>query len=97
MASEREIRMKSLSLCSNVTASSKIPVWRNVALHDRCSQQDMVKMREAFQQASGKTMTAAEFRDLLKTLLNLEYDDDEFKIMFLKVSHVVNLRWIRRL
>uniref|UniRef100_A0A2A4JIW6 WD repeat-containing protein on Y chromosome n=1 Tax=Heliothis virescens TaxID=7102 RepID=A0A2A4JIW6_HELVI len=60
--------------------------WRNVALHDRCSMEDMLKLKEAFQQAFNNKLMANEFRNLLKTLLNVEYDDDQFKILFLKVE-----------
>ncbi|KAJ8731038.1 hypothetical protein PYW08_002451 [Mythimna loreyi] len=77
--------LRSLSVCTEVSGWSKPQVWRNVALHDWCSMEDMEMMKAAFQQASHNHMTAAQFRDLLKTLLNV-YDDDEFKIMFLKMN-----------
>ncbi|KAJ8721737.1 hypothetical protein PYW07_002512 [Mythimna separata] len=88
MEGEREIEKEEESLTQGTIASvlSQFQAWRNVALHDRCSIADMLKMRNAFQQASGQEMTAAEFRDLLKTLLHVDYDDEEFKIMFLKMN-----------
>ncbi|KAH9642093.1 hypothetical protein HF086_007213 [Spodoptera exigua] len=66
-------------------------VFRNVQLHDKCTIQDMLKMKEAFSEAYNNQMVAQEFRTALKTLLNVEYDDEEFKILFLKVTTVVEM------
>ncbi|CAH0702623.1 unnamed protein product [Spodoptera exigua] len=70
-------------------------VFRNVQLHDKCTIQDMLKMKEAFSEAYNNQMVAQEFRTALKTLLNVEYDDEEFKILFLKMntSRTGNVDW----
>nr|XP_021191177.2 WD repeat-containing protein on Y chromosome [Helicoverpa armigera] len=84
MASESNVR--SLLSMSSKSESSTRAFWRNAALHDRCSMQDMVAIKEAFQNAPNNQMNSLEFRNLLKTLLNVEYDDDEYKILFMKVN-----------
>ncbi|CAH2107918.1 unnamed protein product [Euphydryas editha] len=60
--------------------------WRNAPLHERCSMTDMVKIKEAFQTAYRNKMLPTEFRNLLRTLLGVEYDDEEFKILFMKIN-----------
>nr|XP_049696246.1 WD repeat-containing protein on Y chromosome isoform X1 [Helicoverpa armigera] len=90
MANDSQIRstmsMSSKSEGSLTAVTRAGPGWRNVALHDRCSMEDMLKLKEAFQQAFNNKLMANEFRNLLKTLLNVEYDDDQFKILFLKMN-----------
>lgn len=87
MANESEVR--SIVSVSSKSEGSTTAVgktyWRNAALHDRCSMSDMVKLKEAFEEAYKNKMLPTEFRTLLKTMLNVDYDDDEFKILFLKV------------
>ncbi|XP_026732970.1 WD repeat-containing protein on Y chromosome-like [Trichoplusia ni] len=88
MANESEVRsIVSVSSKSegSTTAVAKT-YWRNAALHDRCSMSDMVKLKEAFEAAYKNKMLPTEFRTLLKTMLNVDYDDDEFKILFLKIN-----------
>lgn len=46
----------------------------------------MVKLKDAFESAYKNIMLPNEFRTSLKVLLNVEYDDEEYKILFLKVS-----------
>lgn len=58
---------------------------RNVPLHERCSMSEMVKIKEAFQAAYRNKLLPTEFRNILRTLLNVEYDDEEFNILFMKV------------
>lgn len=60
--------------------------WRNAALHERCSMKDMERIRDAFREAFGNKMTALEFRAALKSLLDVDYDDEDFKILFMKVG-----------
>ncbi|XP_045768906.1 WD repeat-containing protein on Y chromosome-like [Maniola jurtina] len=60
--------------------------WRNAPLHERCSMAEMVKIKEAFQEAYRNKLMAEEFRRLLRTLLNVEYDDEEFNILFMKIN-----------
>ncbi|KAJ0175384.1 hypothetical protein K1T71_008543 [Dendrolimus kikuchii] len=82
--------MKSLMTLSSRSEGSTGPatktLWRNAALHDRCTMVDMVKLKEAFQTAYRNKLMPTEFRNLLKTLLNVEYDDDEYKILFMKIN-----------
>lgn len=59
--------------------------WRNVPLHERCSMSDMLTLKEAFDSAYMNKLLPSQFRNLLRTTLNVEYDDEEFKILFLKV------------
>lgn len=47
---------------------------------------DMLKIKESFDKANLNKLLPTEFRNLLFTLLNVEYDDEEFKLLFLKVS-----------
>ncbi|XP_034826941.1 WD repeat-containing protein on Y chromosome-like [Maniola hyperantus] len=60
--------------------------WRNAPLHERCSMAEMVKLKEAFQEAYRNKLMAEEFRRLLRTLLNVEYDDEDFNILFMKIN-----------
>lgn len=87
MANDSDI--KSLMSLSSKSEGSTAHVarsrWRNAPLHERCTMPDMVKIKEAFQNAYRNKLLPNEFRALLRTLLNVEYDDDEFKILFLKV------------
>ncbi|XP_072939035.1 WD repeat-containing protein on Y chromosome-like [Epargyreus clarus] len=82
--------MKSLMTLSSKSEASSAPLsrakWRNVPLHERCALSDMVKIKEAFQDAYRNKFLPNEFRDLLRTLLNVEYDDEEYKILFLKIN-----------
>lgn len=92
------IKMTNESIKSLMTLSSrsdgstglagKTP-WRNAALHDRCTLIDMIKLKEAFKSAYRNKLLATEFRNLLKNLLNVEYDDDEYKILFMKVRFLL--------
>lgn len=80
--------IKSLMTLSSKSEGSTAPIrirWRNAPLHERCSLSDMIKIKEAFQEAYRNKLLPNEFRNLLRTLLNVEYDDDEFNILFLKV------------
>lgn len=87
MANDCEV--KSIMSISSKSEGSTAPLsrirWRNAPLHERCSMADMVKIKEAFQAAYRNKMLPTEFRNLLRTLLNVEYDDDEFNILFMKV------------
>ncbi|KAG6461155.1 hypothetical protein O3G_MSEX012443 [Manduca sexta] len=88
MANDSEIR--SLMTLSSKSEGSTAPQtrarWRNAPLHDRCTINDMVKLKEAFQAAYRNKLLPNEFRNLLRTLLNVEYDEDEFKILFMKIN-----------
>lgn len=81
--------IKSLMTLSSKSEGSTAPAirirWRNAPLHERCSMADMIKIQDAFQEAYRNKLLPNEFRNLLRTLLNVEYDDDEFKILFMKV------------
>lgn len=82
-----------MTLSSKSEGSTAAPAtrmrWRNAPLHERCSMADMIKIQEAFQEAYRNKLLPNEFRNLLRTLLNVEYDDDAFKILFMKVfAHV---------
>lgn len=88
MANESEIRsLMSLSSKSDLSTAAVTmrTRWRNAPLHERCSMADMVKIKEAFQAAYLNKLLPNDFRDLLRNLLNVEYDDEEFKILFMKV------------
>ncbi|RVE45325.1 hypothetical protein evm_010030 [Chilo suppressalis] len=77
----------SLSTLSEVsTTAHNRSRWRNAPLHERCTMQDMLKIKEAFQNAYRNKLLPNEFRTLLRNLLNVEYDDEEFKILFLKIN-----------
>ncbi|KAM3959580.1 WD repeat-containing protein on Y chromosome [Aphomia sociella] len=88
MANDSDI--KSLMTVSSKSEASTAPAtrvrWRNAPLHERCSIIDMVKIKEAFQAAYRNKLLPNEFRNLLCTLLNVEYDDEEFKILFMKIN-----------
>ncbi|KAI8422149.1 hypothetical protein MSG28_006060 [Choristoneura fumiferana] len=89
MANESEIRsLMSLSSKSDVStaAATMRTRWRNAPLHERCSMADMIKIKEAFQAAYLNKLMPNDFRDLLRNLLNVEYDDEEFKILFMKIN-----------
>nr|XP_049696249.1 WD repeat-containing protein on Y chromosome [Helicoverpa armigera] len=88
MARESEVRSL-LTLSSKSEDSSALAArlrWRNAALHDRCNMKDMERIKEAFEESYNNKMGPLEFRDLLKTLLNVEYDDEEFNILFMKMN-----------
>ncbi|CAG4961705.1 unnamed protein product, partial [Parnassius apollo] len=85
MANESDMRSL-LTISSERSTQSAVRKWRNVPLHERCSMNDMVKIKEAFEVAHGNKLLANEFRDLLRTLLNVEYDDEDFKILFMKIN-----------
>ncbi|CAB3250854.1 unnamed protein product [Arctia plantaginis] len=88
MANESEVRslMSLSSRSEGSTAAQMRSRWRNAPLHERCSMNDMVKLKDAFESAYKNIMMANEFRTLLKVLLNVEYDDEEYKILFLKIN-----------
>ncbi|XP_022814894.1 WD repeat-containing protein on Y chromosome-like [Spodoptera litura] len=90
MARELNIDMRSQSILSmselgstNVVGQAR---WRNAPLHDRCGMNDMRNIKAAFQVAFNNKMTPVEFRALLKTLLDVDYDDEDFNIMFMKIN-----------
>ncbi|XP_047019630.1 WD repeat-containing protein on Y chromosome-like [Helicoverpa zea] len=88
MARESEVRSL-LTLSSKSEDSSALAArlrWRNAALHDRCNMKDMERIKEAFEESYNNKMGPLEFRDLLKSLLNVEYDDEEFNILFMKMN-----------
>uniref|UniRef100_A0A2A4JJ24 WD repeat-containing protein on Y chromosome n=1 Tax=Heliothis virescens TaxID=7102 RepID=A0A2A4JJ24_HELVI len=88
MARESEVRSL-LTLSSKSEDSSALAArvrWHNAELHDRCSMRDMEKIRKAFEESFNNKMGPLEFRDLLKTLLNVEYDDDEYNLLFMKMN-----------
>lgn len=84
--------IKSLMSLSTKSEGSTAPAvrfrWRNAPLHERCSITDMVKIKDAFEEAYRNKMMPHEFRDMLRTLLNVEYDDDEYNILFMKVNYL---------
>ncbi|CAF4905141.1 WD repeat-containing protein on Y chromosome isoform X1 [Pieris napi] len=85
-----DVDVKSIMSISSKSEGSTAPITRtklkNAPLHERCAIPDMVKIKELFQAAYRNKMLPNEFRNLLRTLLNVEYDDDEFKILFLKIN-----------
>ncbi|XP_038214707.1 WD repeat-containing protein on Y chromosome [Zerene cesonia] len=88
MANDIEVKsIMSISSKSEVsTAALTRTRWKNAPLHERCTTADMLKIKDAFQEAYRNKMLPNEFRNLLRTLLNVEYDDDEFNILFLKIN-----------
>ncbi|XP_059049604.1 WD repeat-containing protein on Y chromosome-like [Achroia grisella] len=82
--------MKSLMTLSSKSEGSTAPAarlrWRNAPLHERCTMTDMVKLKDAFQTAYRNVLLPNDFRNLLRTLLNVEYDDEEFQILFMKIN-----------
>ncbi|KAJ8731039.1 hypothetical protein PYW08_002452 [Mythimna loreyi] len=86
----QESDMRSLSLLSVKTEDSATAAararWRNAALHERCSMSDMERIKEAFQEAYEHKMTRLQFRTTLKNLLDVDYDDEDFNILFMKVN-----------
>lgn len=47
---------------------------------------DMAKLHDAFAEAYQGKLFPDEFRGLLRDLFNVEYDEEEFKILFMKVN-----------
>lgn len=88
MAHESDMRSLSvLSVKSEDSAAAAARArWRNAALHERCSMADMEKIKEAFQEAYQHKMTQIQFRGILKSLLDVDYDDEHYKILFMKVG-----------
>lgn len=83
MANESDIMTISSEGSTMLTAKRA----RNVPLHERCSMNDMLKIREVFEEAYTHTLLPTQFREMLRTVINVEFDDDEFNILFLKVSY----------
>lgn len=81
----RSISCLSIKTDDSTTAAARAR-WRNAALHDRCSMKDMERMKAAFQEAFNHRMTQLDFRTMLKSLLDVDYDDEDFKILFMKVG-----------
>ncbi|KAH9642095.1 hypothetical protein HF086_007215 [Spodoptera exigua] len=91
MANEDDVKIalsESTKSGSSVTglAYATVPRYRNVSLHERCSMLDMTHLKSAFDSANRLKMRAGEFRELLKTRLSVEYDDDEYNLLFLKIN-----------
>ncbi|XP_063362976.1 WD repeat-containing protein on Y chromosome-like [Cydia amplana] len=88
MANESEIvAIITSSRVSDVSPSLTVRQrWRNVPLHERCSMADMIVLKNAFQEAPQHKLLPGQFRELLRTQFNLEYDDEEFNILFLKIN-----------
>ena len=87
MAGENELRSisgLSIKTDDSVTLAARAR-WRNAELHDRCSMSDMENMKAAFQEAYKNKMTELEFRLMLKSVLDVDYDDEAYKILFMKV------------
>lgn len=87
MANESDVK----SCYTNISSASTAPQFprmrfKNTPLHERCSMTDMVKLKQEFQDAYRQKLLPSDFRNILRNILNLEYDDDEFKLLFLKVS-----------
>lgn len=70
----------------STTGASTHARWHNAPLHEICSKATMVLMKDAFEKAYRNKMFPHEFRNLLRTLLSVEYDDDEYNILFIKVT-----------
>ncbi|XP_035433899.2 WD repeat-containing protein on Y chromosome [Spodoptera frugiperda] len=84
---EVEMRSQSISMLSDLGSTSAARArWRNAALHERCDMNDMRNIKAAFQVSFNNKMTPIEFRDLLKNLLDVDYDDEVFNIMFMKIN-----------
>ncbi|XP_049868004.1 WD repeat-containing protein on Y chromosome-like [Pectinophora gossypiella] len=83
-----ESDVKSLMTLSSKSDGSvgRAQRWMNPPLHERCTMQDMDKLRLAFKESFRGKLFPDEFRCLLRDLLNVEYDDDEFNILFLKIN-----------
>ncbi|XP_013178307.1 PREDICTED: WD repeat-containing protein on Y chromosome-like isoform X2 [Papilio xuthus] len=87
MANDSDMRsLLTMSSSIDGSTSPQVRKWRNIPLHERCSMSDMVKIKEVFETTYGNKLLQNEFRTLLKTLLNVEYDDEEFKILFMKIN-----------
>ncbi|CAG9113673.1 unnamed protein product [Plutella xylostella] len=65
-------------------------MYKNPALHERCTMMDMLKLREVFHSAQMGRLLPTEFREVLRDLLNAEYDEEEFKLLFLKINSARN-------
>lgn len=91
MGGGSEIRsLMSLSSRSDVSVSHARVRYLNPPLHERCTMVDMAKLHESFTEAYQGKLFPDEFRGLLRDLFNVEYDEEEFKILFMKVSCIVN-------
>ncbi|CAH2075872.1 unnamed protein product, partial [Iphiclides podalirius] len=87
MANDSDLRsLLTISSRSDGSTSPQLRKWRNIPLHERCSMNDMVRIKEVFEAANGNKLLENDFRNLLRTLLNVEYDDEEFKILFMKIN-----------
>ncbi|KAI5633166.1 hypothetical protein NE865_14118 [Phthorimaea operculella] len=82
-----DTEIKSLmTLSSKSEGSLHSKVWLNPPLHERCTMNDMESMRQAFLRTYMGKMFPDVFRETLRELLNVEYDDEEFNILFLKIN-----------
>ncbi|XP_041987733.1 WD repeat-containing protein on Y chromosome isoform X2 [Aricia agestis] len=86
---DREDTLLEISLSAkserSTTLSPPIQRWKNAPLHERCNVTDIIKLKKAFT-TFGNKLTPKQFRELLQTLLNIEYDDEEFNILFMKIN-----------
>lgn len=90
MANETEIQ-------SVVTLSSKSEATlfqhrrtMNPPLHERCTMVDMLKLRDVFKEAYMGKLQPSELRGHIREILNVEYDEEEYNILFLKVSNYIS-------
>ncbi|VVC93730.1 unnamed protein product [Leptidea sinapis] len=92
MANDLDVKsiMSISSKSENSTAPQTRTRWKNAPLHERCSMADMVKLKEAFAEAYRNKLPPSQFRNLLRTELNVEYDDEEFNILFMKINTARN-------
>lgn len=55
-------------------------------LHNLLEEPEIIKIKTAFDKEDGRRMNSQELKDVLKRIANVEYDDEKFNLIFLRMN-----------
>lgn len=59
---------------------------KKLGLHEKLEEEDILAMNNAFQNTESKNMDRRQLRQSLLELCKIEYEDDEYETLFLKIN-----------
>lgn len=55
-------------------------------LHNLLEEPEIIKIKAAFDKEDGRRMNSQQLKEILKRIANVEYDDEKFNLIFLRMN-----------
>lgn len=80
MSSQRTRRRRQ---AKNVSTTQKA---KKISLHEKLEEEDLLAIHDAFKGVPSRNMDRLQLRKCLVDLCKIEFEDDEFETLFLKIN-----------